>query len=175
MKLNQISEPIFTSQDLIQEIYHGNLKKLSLSKVDEHDLDYMSYIEFVNNNKLRDWPCPDAYLGENRTQKEYDSLLQSQWFMPEKYKNFDIEEYVLSLCENKIQTDRINLELKLFKKYNMIPLLRFLKYLVEKMREDKIVWGVGRGSSVASYCLYLLGVHKIDSIKYNLDIKEFLK
>jgi DNA polymerase III alpha subunit len=43
------------------------------------------------------------------------------------------------------------------------------------MRENDIVWGVGRGSSVASYTLYLIGVHKIDSIKYELDINEFLK
>ena len=35
--------------------------------------------------------------------------------------------------------------------------------------------GVGRGSSVASYILYLIGVHRIDSIKYNLDWKEFLR
>ena len=57
----------------------------------------------------------------------------------------------------------------------MIDLLCYLKYLVDTMREHNIVWGVGRGSSVASYCLYLLGVHKIDSIKYELDIREFLK
>jgi DNA polymerase III alpha subunit len=38
-----------------------------------------------------------------------------------------------------------------------------------------VLWGVGRGSSVASYCLYILGVHKVDSIKYELDIHEFLK
>jgi DNA polymerase III alpha subunit len=43
------------------------------------------------------------------------------------------------------------------------------------MRSNNIVWGVGRGSSVASYVLYLLGVHKVDSIKYGLDIREFLK
>jgi DNA polymerase III alpha subunit len=43
------------------------------------------------------------------------------------------------------------------------------------MHQNNVVWGVGRGSSVASYVLYLLGVHKIDSLKYNLDIHEFLK
>jgi DNA polymerase III alpha subunit len=57
----------------------------------------------------------------------------------------------------------------------MFDLLFYLKYLVDTMRENKIVWGVGRGSSVASYVLYLIGVHKIDSIKYELDINEFLK
>jgi DNA polymerase III alpha subunit len=57
----------------------------------------------------------------------------------------------------------------------MLDLLRYLKYLVDTMRSKNILWGVGRGSSVASYCLYLLGIHKVDSVKYDLDIKEFLK
>jgi DNA polymerase III alpha subunit len=50
-----------------------------------------------------------------------------------------------------------------------------MKYLVDTLRKNNVVWGVGRGSSVASYILYLIGVHKVDSIKYNLDINEFLK
>jgi DNA polymerase III alpha subunit len=57
----------------------------------------------------------------------------------------------------------------------MFDLLFYLKYLVDTLRENKVVWGVGRGSSVASYVLYLIGIHKIDSIKYDLDITEFLK
>ena len=57
----------------------------------------------------------------------------------------------------------------------MIDVLRYLKYLVDTMRKHKIVWGVGRGSSVASYCLFLIGVHRVDSVLYQLDIKEFLK
>jgi DNA polymerase III alpha subunit len=43
------------------------------------------------------------------------------------------------------------------------------------MRKHNIVWGVGRGSSVASYVLYLIGVHKINSMYYDLDIEEFLR
>jgi DNA polymerase III alpha subunit len=50
-----------------------------------------------------------------------------------------------------------------------------LIYIIDTMRKNNIVWGVGRGSSVASYILYLLGVHKVDSVKYNLHIEEFLK
>ena len=57
----------------------------------------------------------------------------------------------------------------------MIDLLRWLKYFVDTMRSNNLTWGVGRGSSVASYVLYLLGVHKVDSIKYKLDLKEFLR
>ena len=51
----------------------------------------------------------------------------------------------------------------------------FMKYLVDTLRKNNIIWGVGRGSSVASYVLYLLGVHRIDSLYYDLDITEFLK
>ena len=50
-----------------------------------------------------------------------------------------------------------------------------VKILVDVSKENNIVLGVGRGSSVASYILYLLGIHKVDSLAYNLDIKEFLK
>jgi DNA polymerase III alpha subunit len=43
------------------------------------------------------------------------------------------------------------------------------------MTENHVIWGVGRGSSVASYVLYLLGVHRIDSMFYDLDVSEFLR
>jgi DNA polymerase III alpha subunit len=54
-------------------------------------------------------------------------------------------------------------------------LLRYLKYFVDTMRANNVLWGLGRGSSVSSYVLYLLGVHKINSMFYDLDIREFLK
>jgi DNA polymerase III alpha subunit len=73
------------------------------------------------------------------------------------------------------QNKRANEELHAFAKHNMFNLLRYMIYLVDFMRENNIVWGVGRGSSVASYVLYLIGVHKIDSIKYELDWREFLR
>ncbi len=57
----------------------------------------------------------------------------------------------------------------------MLVLLKTMKYIVDTLRENNIVWGVGRGSSVASYVLFLLGVHKIDSVKYDLPIEEFFK
>ena len=57
----------------------------------------------------------------------------------------------------------------------MMAVLKCMKYIVDTLREHNIVWGVGRGSSVASYVLHLLGVHKIDSIKYDIPIGEFFK
>jgi DNA polymerase III alpha subunit len=86
----------------------------------------------------------------------------------------DIEAFIVEHCPEQ-NYQRVVEELALFRQHNMIDLLRYLKYLVDILRTNNVLWGVGRGSSVASYCLYILGVHKVDSIKYELDIREFLK
>ena len=106
---------------------------------------------------------------------EYHKRNQSNWHMPEKYKQLDIAEYLLKLCTTDAELQRVGTELLLYQERNMFDLLRFLVYIVDVMREQDIVWGVGRGSSVASYVLYLIGVHKIDSLYYDLDIAEFLR
>ena len=56
-----------------------------------------------------------------------------------------------------------------------MDLLKFLKYLVDTVNDNNIVMGVGRGSSVASFVLYKLGVHKVNSMYYDLDVSEFLR
>ena len=63
----------------------------------------------------------------------------------------------------------------MFQERGLFDLLRYLKFLVDVMRQNNVIWGVGRGSSVASYVLYLLGVHRIDSMFYDLDPAEFLR
>lgn len=107
--------------------------------------------------------------------KAFDLDNQKNWFMPDSYKNLDIIEWLFSQCQREEEIIRVDSEIQLFQHHKMIDLLKFLKYLVDTMKSNNIVWGVGRGSSTASYCLYLIGVHKINSIKYALDIKEFLK
>ncbi len=106
---------------------------------------------------------------------EYHKRNQSNWHMPDKYKQLDIAEYLLKLCRTDAELQRVGTELLLYQERDMFDLLRFLVYMVDTMRNNSIVWGVGRGSSVASYVLYLIGVHKIDSLYYDLDIAEFLR
>ena len=107
--------------------------------------------------------------------EQYHKQNQSNWYMSEKYKQLDIAEYLLKLCTTDAELQRVGTELLLYQERDMFDLLRFLVYIVDVMREQDIVWGVGRGSSVASYVLYLIGVHKIDSLYYDLDIAEFLR
>ena len=119
------------------------------------------YIEVINNEKLP-YPIPKIELDSNN------------WFIPESYKNIDIEKWLIDRCPEP-NLPRLQEELTLFQKHNMIIVLKAMKYLVDTFRENNIVWGVGRGSSVASYALYLIGIHKVDSVKYELPITEFFK
>ena len=100
---------------------------------------------------------------------------QDMWNMPEEYSNLDIAQWLLDRCTTQQELQRVGQELLLYQERNLFPLLRQLKYLVDTWRTNNVVWGVGRGSSVASYVLYLLGVHRINSIYYDLDIEEFLR
>ena len=99
------------------------------------------------------------------------------WCLPEPWANINIAEHLQTLVPitDTARWNRINMELSEFEQRDLLDLLRFLMYLVHTMRTNNIVYGVGRGSSVASYVLYLIGIHRIDSFKYNMDIKEFLK
>jgi DNA polymerase-3 subunit alpha len=95
--------------------------------------------------------------------------------MPEEYKQLDIAVHILGLCKNETELQRCGAELLLYQERNLFDLLRYLKYLVDVMVANQVIWGVGRGSSVASFVLYKLGVHRIDSLYYNLNVNEFLR
>jgi hypothetical protein len=95
--------------------------------------------------------------------------------MPDQYRTLDIAAHILGLCESEAELQRCGQELLLYQERDLFPLLQYLKYLVDVMTANNIIWGVGRGSSVASYALYKLGVHRIDSLYYNLDVGEFLR
>ena len=106
---------------------------------------------------------------------EYHAKLQKNWHMPIEYQQLDIVKHILTQCKTEEELQRVGQELILYQERDLFDLLRFMKYLVDTLRKNNLVWGVGRGSSVASYVLYLLGVHRINSIYYDLDISEFLK
>jgi DNA polymerase III alpha subunit len=107
--------------------------------------------------------------------KEFDEHNQNSWLMPEEYKTLDIAQWVLDQCTTDAELQRCGEELLLFQERNAFSLLQYLKYLVDTMRANSVVWGVGRGSSVASHVLYKIGVHRINSMYYDLDPREFLK
>lgn len=99
----------------------------------------------------------------------------TMWNIPDDIQSLDLDTYFAEQVKTVEEAMRVAEELALFRERKMEPMLRFMIYLVRVMKEHNIVWGVGRGSSVSSFLLYLVGVHQVNPIKYNLDIKEFIR
>ena len=167
---NEYGEPVVNCSDLIELIYQG--KVIDNLKVNDKRIDlYNNVLSELNI----DWPKLKKLTKLDIAVKDYDVALQSDWYMPQEFKDLNIVSHIKLLAKTDEEKKRVDTELELYVKYDLLNVLRFLVYLIKVMRENSIVWGVGRGSSVSSYILYLLGVHKVNSMKYNLDIREFLK
>jgi DNA polymerase III alpha subunit len=171
MKTDDLGIPRFSNRDLIDMIYSGHADKVHVVLCDpSDDVDRFNVaMEEQGFDKLQ------KYIPLDVDQKTFDGVCQSEWFMPDEYKELDVVRFLNNRQMTVEERQRVQEELQAFRERGMIPLLQYMCYLVDFMRENNIVWGVGRGSSVASYVLYLIGVHKIDSVHYNLDWREFLR
>ncbi len=168
MRIDNLGIPVYSAKDIFDLIYQGKLDVLPDILAEPNDTDVEQFNLHSESVKIREYQEPQL------SKTEFDSLMQSNWNMPEEYKQMDIEGFLVNECP-KENYQRLIEELQEYRERNMLDLLRWLKYFVDTCRKEGIVWGVGRGSSVASYVLYLIGVHKIDSLKYNLDWREFLR
>jgi DNA polymerase III alpha subunit len=172
MKTDDLGIPRFSNRDLIDMIYSGHADKVHVVLCDpSDDVDkFNAAMEEQGFGKLQ------KYIPLDVDQKTFDGVCQSEWFMPDEYKTLNVYDYVMNKAGDDLaELERVEEELAQFKVRGMTNLLRYMIYLVDFMRDNGIVWGVGRGSSVASYVLYLIGVHRINSIQYDLDWREFLR
>ena len=168
MRIDNLGIPVFSSSDIFNLLYQGKLDVLSKILTEPDDTDVKQFNEYSETIKIQE------YQESHLSKENFDALMQNNWNMPEEYKTMDIESYLVSVCP-KENYQRLIDELQEYRQRNMLDLLRWLRFFVDTCRKEGIVWGVGRGSSVASYVLFLIGVHKIDSLKYNLDWQEFLR
>lgn len=172
MKTDSLGIPRFTNRDLIDMIYSGHADKVHVVLCDPSD----DIDKFNNAMEEQGLPKLQKYIPLDVDQKTFDGVCQGEWFMPDEYKELNVYDYVMSKCDDDLdEMARVEEELAQFRVRGMTNLLRYMIYLVDFMRDNNIVWGVGRGSSVASYVLYLIGVHRINSIQYGLDWREFLR
>jgi len=173
VKTNKYGQIQITETEALNALYSNPALSLSNIYLDDPKLiDQYNQAREINADRLSDL---NKLVNIESTVSEFDQANQKEWFMPQEYKDFNIVEFLLDKCQNQEQYTRVVEELELFVQHGMYDLLCYLKYLVDTMRKHNILWGVGRGSSVSSYVLYLIGIHKIDSLRYQLDIKEFLK
>jgi DNA polymerase III alpha subunit len=172
VKINEYGQVIINEHEAFEALYSGKIKTFEDILIDGN-IEQYNKARQLNADSI---PKLESLINCPFDSKEmFDESNQCNWFMPEEYKSFPIHQWLTDQCKTEEELARVDQELLLFIQHGMFDLLFYLKYLVDTMRANKIVWGVGRGSSVASYVLFLIGVHKIDSLKYNLDIHEFLK
>jgi DNA polymerase III alpha subunit len=148
-----------TEDKLIKGVMIHGPDILEKCLADSKEIDH--YLSILENERL-DYPKPLSEINPKH------------WYIPNDYYP-NLVEFLYGMCNTAEQTDRVSQELTLFIENNMMEMLFCMKYVVDTLRANNVVWGVGRGSSVASYVLHLIGVHKIDSIKYNIPIDEFFK
>ena len=172
MKTTQHGEQVYTEDDVCDLLMRAHDPRTLSGLLVDFKLDLETAAAI-----LEDVPSFVEYnqLAETEPTEEFDHRNQSNWYMPDEYKKLDIAEYVLNMCQSDAELQRCGHELLMYQERGLFDLLKYLKYLVDVMRENQLIWGVGRGSSVASYVLYKLGVHRIDSLYYDLDIAEFLR
>ena len=171
MNRDKYSRRIIKESDLIELLYNNPVADLSHVYLDDpskhnHAID-VNYSDVSKIDKLAEILVdPITWHKQNQT----------HWIMPNEYKEFDIAAWVLKECNgNETELQRCGQELLEYASRDLLPLLQYLKYLVDTMRQHNVVWGVGRGSSVASFVLYKIGVHRINSIEYQLPLEEFFK
>jgi DNA polymerase III alpha subunit len=161
------------------------LSKMPITTLNETDLVELLYQDktgqlTVNSSVLEGYVSGCTALGQvpafqSKTMPETVDEAIKQWNIPDDIQALDLDIYFAEKVNTVEEAVRISEELELFRSRNLETMLRFMIYLVRVMRENNIVWGVGRGSSVSSFLLYLVGLHQINSVKYNLDIKEFIR
>lgn len=175
MKQDKFGQIVYTPDEVFDIVMH-DIDPLNESFKPGPFIINDESIDIAKSNKAAGYEALIPHEDNSElTVKEFDEQNQQIWYMPESYKEMDIAKYVLDLCETDAELQRCGEELLLYAEKELLDLLRYMKYLVDVMELNNVIWGVGRGSSVSSYVLYKLKVHRIDSMYYNLDVREFLR
>ena len=170
LTIDDYGRPIIQGQQLVELLLAG--KSVDNLLLDTEDEDVRLYISNQEDllNKTTNFQSPEAIDFD-----DFHSARSNNWKIPEEYKTLDVKSWLLARCSLSQEKDRVEEEYEMYEERGLQDLLRFFIYLVDHFRSKNLLWGVGRGSSVSSYILYLIGIHRVDSLKYNLSIKEFLK
>lgn len=107
------------------------------------------------------------------------------WLLPQKYLSLDLETYISNVFIERLPSlnysdsemvdaiSRIDAELREIRQRGMVEFTKTIIFVLDTFRSEDLVWGVGRGSSCASYILFIIGLHVVDCIKYDVSMDEF--
>jgi DNA polymerase III alpha subunit len=149
-----------------ESVYELLLRQVPPSKIKltEHSLDTIKFNE-----------RSEVQLLEFSVDQELS--FSPKWLIPERYLNLDLQDYfaneIVQKKLNEQQIERVCEELHQVYKFNFENGLRTIIYVVETFKKNNQLWGIGRGSSCASYLLYLIGLHQVNPLQYNIHWSEF--
>lgn len=168
-----LSEKIITDRGEVVYRHSGLIRKLiqndSLEGVIAHTNDDVKRM-IASGVKLIEW-----------SEGEPEGIPENcfEWNIPQSYLDLDWIEY----CGKRLEDGgfgpsyerRFLEEVDLAIERGMDDFIRTIIYVVETAKENRIVLGVGRGSACASLIMYLIGVHRVDPVEYEIPVSEFFK
>lgn len=170
-KTDQYGRVTITSAEIVEALYAGvNLRDLLI--VDGSEISKFNTM-CVRFDRPKYALKPVEQL-EHSPQEEHDRR-SNTWLFDDIVKDVDLSDILLSMCNTDEERSRVDEEMVLFRERGLEPLLHAMIYLVDHWKSNGVFWGVGRGSSVASFVLYLIGINRINPMKYGLSIQEFLR
>mgnify|MGYP000945932877 CR=1 FL=1 len=111
--------------------------------------------------------------------------LDMSWQLPKEYLDIDLDDYVINKAapiiesagygeaQHMVALHRVVAELAEIKRRGMGTFVKTIIYVLDTFKKTGTVWGVGRGSSCASYVLFILGLHSVDCVRLNVPMDEF--
>ena len=136
--------------------------------------------DIKQHNQLVDEEDEKIHISKDNEEVE-SSFSPFDYLIPEKYLAIDLREHVfgklraipMTATEMMVAQNRVERELEEIEKRKIEYLFKTIIYVVDVFTENKVVFGVGRGSSCACYILYLLGLNLVNPLKYNIPVEEF--
>ena len=117
------------------------------------------------------------YLLDNKITKyeENETSVDLSYNIPKKYLEMDLDEKIQKIIEEESEIGQIRIQNEYleFKRRNLESFLKTIIYIIDEFKNNNVVYGIGRGSSCASYLLFKLGLHSVDCLKYNIPMHEF--
>jgi len=120
-----------------------------------------------------------------KIKKELDEMSRD-WVIPDDIKSINLKKHLNMLLLEELESgnfsddecieraERLDYEYTELINAGLSDLIYTILYVINRFEDNNVVWGVGRGSSTSSYLLYILGIHDVDSVEYDLDFSEFL-
>lgn len=154
---------MMTKEELIEsfdyDLYNKDIVLDAIENTNEIQKKCKPYNFNEKGLNLPDFKCPMGY-----SPKTYIEHLCMERLNEIQYKIKNPSQYI----------DRIYNELDVIDELGFSSYFLITRDLIKKMESEDIKIGPGRGSVCGSIIAYLLGITKIDSIKYNLLFDRFL-